>query len=134
MICLGRLFRNSTSRTDWTTNLNGDTHFIAATLIHELTHVWQGEHWRHTGDYVVDAAAHLVGVPLRNPYAYRLGLRWEQYYAEQQATIVEDWFAVPGTSDSTGDSASTDSPRFPFIRDNIRRGVNDPTHPRNALS
>jgi hypothetical protein len=73
-----------------------------ATLIHELTHVWQYQHggaayisdslcaqvgaWASTGSR--NAAYDLTGV-------VREGRRFSEYSAEQQATIVETYYADP---------------------------------------
>ena len=73
-----------------------------ATLIHELTHVWQYQHgggayisdslcqqvagWASTGSR--NAAYDLTGV-------VREGRRFSEYTAEQQATIVETYYADP---------------------------------------
>jgi len=73
-----------------------------ATLIHELTHVWQYQHggaayisdslcaqvgaWARTGDR--NAAYDLTGVVQERK-------RFSEYSAEQQATIVETYFSDP---------------------------------------
>lgn len=131
VIHLGVMFAAPLNTTVPRTNGNNDVHTAVAFLIHELTHVWQGEHWLHH-DYVADATQHLITEGTR-AYHYDLGKKWTDYHAEQQAAIVEDWFAVPFVPTSAGDSMSQSSPRFDFIRDNIRRGINDPAHPRNAV-
>jgi hypothetical protein len=77
------------------------------TLVHELTHVWQGEHW--SSPYWVNSlgmqgAWGLAGVlddvagydhdDSLDAYSYdKVDLwDWDDYHAEQQAQIVEDWF------------------------------------------
>jgi hypothetical protein len=78
------------------------------TLIHELTHVWQGEHW--SSPYWVNSAGMQAAWGLAGgldkiagydsdgkpsgAYSYdRVDLwDWDDYHAEQQAQIVEDWF------------------------------------------
>ncbi len=85
------------------------------TLIHELAHVWQGEHydsWSWT--YVVFS---LKDQALSDDaYAYdktRLG-PWDDYGPEQQAKIVEDWFVDKmKTYDPT---TSTGDLRFYYIK------------------
>jgi hypothetical protein len=85
-------------------------------LVHEACHIWQGYQNAFTWGYIIDSIYHqgqeLVGGP--NPYKYdhahdRLK-QWDQYEAEQQAQIVEDWFA------------GRDLGNFPYIRDNVRPG------------
>lgn len=86
-------------------------------FIHELTHVWQGQ---HLVPFMLNSAAHQSLSVINNggnvaargdAYSYTLGRPWGQYNVEQQASIVADWF-VRGrqTSDS----------RYRYIRDNIR--------------
>jgi hypothetical protein len=89
---------------------------IDATLIHELTHVWQGYHATFPDMYAVRAGlAQLVAVVSSyDPYTYGLGYSWDDYSIEQKAQIVEDWYTA---------GMSTADPRFAFIRDNIRKGV-----------
>lgn len=63
------------------------------TLIHELAHVWQGEHSSHSWDYVLGSV--WSQALSDDAYKYdknRLG-PWDDYNPEQQAKIVEDWFA-----------------------------------------
>jgi hypothetical protein len=83
------------------------------TLIHELTHVWQGAHSFFVTSFVLESLAHqgagyLTGV---NPYRYTPGQPWKTYNVEQQAEIVEDWF-VRGES-------TTDA-NYRYITDDIR--------------
>lgn len=81
------------------------------TLIHELTHVWQGKHGSWQWAYVFNAIAAQAGSG--DPYAYTAGQKWNQYNPEQQAHIVEDWFAT---------GMKTTSDLYRYIRDNIRPG------------
>lgn len=72
------------------------------TLIHELTHVWQGTHEGLTGlGYKADSLLHqgfhiAMGHGRNAAYAYDRGalgsVSWSTFTAEQQAAIVEDWF------------------------------------------
>lgn len=81
------------------------------TLIHELTHVWQGYNSWFAWGYTLDSAwsqVHKQG----NAYLYsKQWLDWDDYNVEQQAQIVEDWYAA---------GCSTTDPRWKYIRDNIR--------------
>lgn len=90
------------------------------TFIHELTHVWQGHHsvfsWRYMlGSMIAQGRAILVHRDRNLAYKYDPeNLQpWRSYNVEQQAIIVEHWFAL---------GMREDDPRFPFIRDNIRVG------------
>jgi hypothetical protein len=84
-------------------------------LVHEACHVWQGYRHAFTWWYIVNSV-YCQGRELthgRPAYDYdRKNLkRWDRYEAEQQASIVEDWFAGRDRNNN-----------FPFIRDNIRPG------------
>jgi hypothetical protein len=84
------------------------------TLIHELTHVWQGEHSGSSWDYVFSSA--WSQTLLDNAYAYdhqRLN-PWDDYNPEQQAKIVEEWYA-----DGMKEKEEEDR-RFYFIKKHIR--------------
>lgn len=82
-----------------------------ALLIHELVHVWQGEHSRWRGTFFVKSG----WVQIRTDDAYKydpVRLKdWDSYNPEQQAQIVEDWFKAG--------SLESDS-RYWFIRCHIR--------------
>ena len=100
------------------------------TLVHELTHVWQSAHRSSAWSYVLDSVGSQAWSWLRSrstdgAYAYTVGQPWNRYGAEQQASIVEDWFEPTGwrTWDGRppGDRDEAD-PRFRYIRDNIRAG------------
>lgn len=89
------------------------------TLIHELAHVWQGEHYNSwSWTYVVFS---LKDQAVNNDaYAYdktRLG-PWDDYGPEQEAQIVEDWFADGmKTYDPTNETGDL---RFYYIKKHIR--------------
>jgi hypothetical protein len=78
-----------------------------ATLIHELTHIWQFQN-RGTG-YVSDSLSHqlagILGSGDRNAaYAYAIvpGMAFDRYTAEQQAMIVEDYYRQPSKRGGSG--------------------------------
>jgi hypothetical protein len=87
-------------------------------LIHELTHVWQGQHGVPLG-YVLNSAFHQTLTGITNggdvapAYSYSTGLKWSQYNCEQQASIVEDWFASGSQSSNA---------RYIYITSNVRPG------------
>ena len=88
-------------------------------LVHELTHVWQGEHVGRAYYSVNALLRHIASGMLSwvdlnyNPYAYdHANLKpWSDYNVEQQADIVEDWYK----SDSDPAKRKLD-PRFIYIR------------------
>jgi hypothetical protein len=86
-----------------------------ATLIHELTHVWQGVHGLWSTQFVhssvIAQGRAIAGGNREDVYIYTAGLTWDEYNVEQQARIVQDWF--------TG-GMDTSSPLFPYIRDELR--------------
>ncbi|HUZ63990.1 MAG TPA: hypothetical protein VMU82_09820 [Acetobacteraceae bacterium] len=71
-------------------------------LVHETTHVWQGRNSIFALTYVISSVVSQCagirgtsGLSGRSAaYAYAPGLAWGSYNAEQQACIVEDWFAA----------------------------------------
>jgi len=67
------------------------TNYRKRLLIHELTHVWQGQHGVPLG-YVLNSAVHQTLTGITNggdvapAYNYSTGLKWAQYNCEQQAS------------------------------------------------
>jgi len=82
------------------------------TLIHELTHVWQGHNSDFAASYIFNSLWHQAVD--KDAYAYTVGQAWGDYNVEQQAHLVEEWYAL-GCKESDG--------RFPYIRDYIRKGI-----------
>jgi hypothetical protein len=78
------------------------------TLIHELSHVWQGYNSNLAWGYTLDSL--FSQMVCKDAYAYKLGDDWRLYNVEQQASIVEHWY-VRGRS--TTDEA------YRYIRDNV---------------
>ncbi|HSN77444.1 MAG TPA: DUF4157 domain-containing protein [Anaerolineae bacterium] len=83
-------------------------------LIHELTHVWQGEHSSHSWDYVVSSLWSQALTDNAYEYDRRILKQWDDYNSEQQAQIVEDWFA-----DGMKEKQEEDR-RFYYIKKHIR--------------
>jgi hypothetical protein len=88
------------------------------TFIHELTHVWQGHHsafsWQYMLNSMLSQGRAIIFHGDRNrAYEFEPGGVWESYNAEQQANIVESWFA--------GGMKTTD-PLYVYIVENIRGG------------
>jgi hypothetical protein len=87
-------------------------------LVHELTHVWQGQNGQFgfgfmVGSCLSQAAAIVTNLDTGAAYRYTPGQEWDDYNCEQQASIVEDWFAR---------GRSSFDPCYRYIRDNIRPG------------
>ena len=80
------------------------------TLMHELTHVWQGHNGAFPVGYVFNSVWHQIVDS--DAYAYTPGQSWGSYNVEQQASIVEDWYA---------NGCRRDDARFPYIRDHVWR-------------
>ena len=96
-------------------------------LIHEMTHVWQGQ---HLVPFMLNSAAHQSLSAIHNggdtapAYSYTVGKPWGQYNVEQQASIVAHWF-TPTTicfqNGPCGGGMKTTDSRYRYIRDNIRK-------------
>ena len=61
------------------------------TLVHEACHAWQGYHEAFTWGYIINSVYHQAHEG-QHAYDYQPGAQWDQYWAEPQAVIVEDWF------------------------------------------
>ena len=89
-----------------------------AVMIHELTHVWQGQYGVPLG-YVLNSAFHQSiafitnGGKVAKAYHYMPGGKWALYNCEQQATIVDDWYQA---------GLSSASNLYTYITKNIRAG------------
>jgi len=81
-------------------------------LVHETTHVWQGKNSSFALSYVFSSAINQV-LYGGTAYTYVPGSPWKSYNAEQQASIVEDWF-VRGKPPS--------GPLYPYIVNHVRKG------------
>lgn len=81
---------------------------IRETFIHELTHVWQGFNF---GPWYMLNSLFCQAFMLGFAYDYQPGRDWDDYNAEQQACIVEDWFQ---------NGMSVADPRFPYVQNKIR--------------
>jgi outer membrane protein OmpA-like peptidoglycan-associated protein len=83
-----------------------------ALLIHELVHVWQGEHSRWRGSFVVESGwSQLCDGDAAYDYDPTKLKDWDSYNPEQQAQIVEGWYSA---------GMSQTDPRYAYIRCNIR--------------
>ncbi|MCB9497611.1 MAG: hypothetical protein H6686_12060 [Fibrobacteria bacterium] len=84
-------------------------------FVHEMTHVWQDWHSSNAAATLLDQATdddYNPGTEVR---------RWSQYSPEEQATVVDEWFAPqqlhPGTP-----GCSSQHPFYPMIRDILQQG------------
>jgi hypothetical protein len=106
-----RIYADATDSSVIDNEQSGDAIFI-----HELTHVWQGVHRKSPFDYIGDSVYNQLRYRDK-AYAVdsaRVGASaWDSFNAEQQATIVEDWY-IAGMKES--------DPAFVYIRDHIRAG------------
>lgn len=88
------------------------------TFIHELTHVWQGHHSTFSWHYMVDSMlaqgrAIIFHGDRNKAYDFEAGKEWDSYNVEQQANIVESWFAR---------GMDTNSELYAYIDKHIRAG------------
>jgi hypothetical protein len=88
------------------------------TFIHELTHVWQGHHsafsWQYMVNSMLSQGRAIIFHGDRNvAYDFKPGRAWDSYNVEQQANIVESWFAG---------GMETSDPLYVYIEENIRAG------------
>lgn len=87
-------------------------------LVHELAHVWQGKNSTSANTFVVNSIMHqcrasIFGSDRGGAYDFTAGQPWSSYNTEQQASIIEAWFAA---------GKREDDPYFPYIRDFVRKG------------
>jgi hypothetical protein len=97
-----------------------------ATLVHEMTHVWQGKNSRLAMSYVWGSVISQCrgaasGATTDAAYEYHLPMPWRDMNPEQQAKLVEDWFWQD--RESTTPQSAGGSGRFEYIRDFVRRGI-----------
>ncbi|HEY3410012.1 MAG TPA: hypothetical protein VGK53_17720 [Propionicimonas sp.] len=93
-------------------------------FIHELTHVWQIHQSSFLPGLLCNALTNQVTTIGGDMGIYQYGppdRAWSDFNLEQQASIVDDWFA--GSGRSHPNASSEESPYFGYIRDNIRAGL-----------
>jgi hypothetical protein len=81
-------------------------------LVHETAHVWQGKNSSLALSYVFSSCISQC-VRGSGAYNYTSGSAWSSYNAEQQASIVEDWFK---------NGEPTSGTLWGYIRDHVREG------------
>ncbi len=95
---------------------------LSDTLIHELTHVWQGQHgmpFKYMVDSLVAQGKAIFWYWDRNKayeYDHNNYQKWSDYNVEQQGNIVEDWYS------SRDGKQSVNDPRYTYIEKVIRPG------------
>ena len=96
-------------------------------LIHELTHAWQIQHNTFLPGLVCSSVVNQARNEFGgSAYAYGAsGPAWSNFNLEQQASIVDDYYARNAQADTRGMITFNDDPNdsyFRYIRDNIRPG------------
>lgn len=92
------------------------------TLVHELTHVWQGQHgvpFMYMVQSIIAQGKAIVQHWDRNrayDYEHANYKKWREYNVEQQGNIVEGWY------DQNDGNQSVNDPRFTYIEKVIRTG------------
>jgi hypothetical protein len=81
-------------------------------LVHETMHAWQGHNSLFAQSYVYNSAINQC-ISGGSAYNFTPGQNWHSYNVEQQASIVEKWFA---------NGESTTDVLFPYVRDYVRQG------------
>jgi hypothetical protein len=84
-------------------------------LIHELTHAWQIRHDNTMGYICQGVMVQTRDMAGQNVYDSPPGKQWNEYGLEQQATLVDKWFAA-------GAVETKIDPYFRYIDKNIRTG------------
>ena len=88
-------------------------------LVHELTHVWQIRHTAFFPGLVCNAlVTHLTDGSYRPGEG---GKPWDEYNLEQQATIVDEWFAPSFRGPAGYAAMSPDHPYHRYVVGTIRR-------------
>ena len=97
---------------------------FAATLVHEMTHVWQYNAGTLTGTHGLFAHLHYAIMGRTNDL-YKYDIRhdsWDDMGFEGQAQMVEDWFSPVDYEHPDGDNMSETSDRFVFVNKVLYRG------------
>ncbi len=81
-------------------------------LVHETAHVWQGKNSIFALSYVFNSIWN-QGIHGSKAYHFVPGSPWGDYNAEQQASIIEQWF-VSGQP--------TSGALYPYIVNHVRKG------------
>lgn len=95
-------------------------HMDGATLVHEVTHVWQ--YRQRSLTELSGLATHAYyylsgrfgGKDQRSLYSYELGQSWQAMGFEGQAQLVQDWYSI--------DSMSETCDRWYYVKNVLRRG------------
>lgn len=128
----GRVYTIFWDRTVFDKGADNVSDYTRSTLIHELTHVWQGEHGVTAVAYVGQSGWAQLKHGIRDILkkerwegwdthrntayeydAHHLGRQWNSFNVEQQGNIVQHWYER---------GMSPHDPRYPYIVYNILRG------------
>lgn len=84
-------------------------------LVHETAHVWQGANSTFSLSYVFNSCLHqcINSMTGGSAYGYTAGKDWDDYNVEQQASIIEHWYAS---------GKPTSGNLWGYIRDHVREG------------
>lgn len=90
-------------------------------FVHELCHVWQIAHDKYqprlchrlTAGVVEGSAYYFPPADMRQP--------WPALNLEQEATVVDEWFAPGGRGPAWGQHEDPGHPWWPYVRDVVRR-------------
>jgi hypothetical protein len=105
-------------------------------LIHELCHAWQIEHSTFLPETLCKGITNQIGTLDGDMSVYwygDAGRAWRDFNLEQQASIVDEWFAGRGARKlgnqstfeprSEGRDGKPENPYWRYIRANVRAGV-----------
>jgi hypothetical protein len=95
-------------------------------FIHELVHAWQIDVTTFLPGLMCDAILNQTTTLGGDMGVYKYGLPgrvFGKFNLEQQASIVDDWFAGSGLAQSSHPPPRQESPYFRYIRDNIRSRI-----------
>lgn len=99
-------------------------------LIHELAHAWQIEHSTFLPGTLCAGLFNQVGTLGGDMSVYQYtpaGPDWNYFNLEQQASIVDDWFAGTGSQQTYGPCNESNEPNgnpyWRYIQSNVRPGV-----------
>ena len=121
-------YLSSVSNLGYLVNVGGAYRSLSANqnrkelLVHEVAHVWQGYNSVFANTYAIKSALHQCAGILDSDgnisgrgsaYNYTSGKEWKSYNPEQQASIIEDWYAA-GKPES--------GELWPYIQDHVRKG------------
>jgi hypothetical protein len=99
----------------------GSYHNLGELMIHELTHAWQIAHNSFIPGFMCSGIVNQTNYTMGDDvYAYGpAGPAWSSFNLEQQASIVNNWFAGDGNSRPWGATNTQTNPYAAYIKNNI---------------